>query len=54
MGSYFFGFIGFLRVKGVEYGSYWAICLFLFFVFGSITELFSKVLTFFNEECQTQ
>ena len=33
---------------GVEYESYWAICLFLFliFVFGSITELFSKVLTF--------
>jgi hypothetical protein len=48
MGSYFFGFIGFLRVMGVEYESYWAICLFLFFifVFGSITELFSKALTF--------
>ncbi|MGG0461967.1 YrvL family regulatory protein [Priestia aryabhattai] len=48
MGSYFFGFIGFLRVMGVEYESCWAICLFLFFVFvfGSITELFSKVLTF--------
>ncbi len=48
MGSYFFGFIGFLRVMGVEYDSYWAICLFLFFifVFGSITELFSKALIF--------
>ena len=48
MGSYFFGFIGFLRVMGVEYESYWAICLLLFFifVFGSITELFSKALTF--------
>ncbi|MBU8688475.1 regulatory YrvL family protein [Priestia megaterium] len=48
MGSYFFGFIGFLKVMGVEYESYWAICLFLFFmfVFGSITELFSKALTF--------
>ncbi|KNH24605.1 hypothetical protein ACS78_05220 [Priestia megaterium] len=48
MGSYFFGFIGFLRVMGVEYESYWAICLFLFFifVFGSITELFSKALIF--------
>ncbi|MBY0073835.1 hypothetical protein H7K13_02725 [Priestia aryabhattai] len=33
---------------GVEYDSYWAICLFLFFifVFGSITELFSKALIF--------
>ncbi|SFG97958.1 Regulatory protein YrvL [Priestia megaterium] len=33
---------------GVEYESYWAICLFLFliFVFGSITELFSKALIF--------
>jgi hypothetical protein len=32
----------------VEYESYWAICLFLFliFVFGSITELFSKALIF--------
>ncbi|WEA46523.1 YrvL family regulatory protein [Priestia aryabhattai] len=30
MGSCFFGFIGFLRVMGVEYESYWAICLFLF------------------------
>ncbi|MED3947807.1 YrvL family regulatory protein [Priestia aryabhattai] len=48
MGSYFFGFIGFLRVMGVEYDSYWAICLFLFFifVFGSFTELFSKALIF--------
>lgn len=48
MGSYFFGFIGFLRLMEVEYDSYWAICLFLFFifVFGSITELFSKALIF--------
>ncbi|MED3934323.1 hypothetical protein ABEY43_19715 [Priestia megaterium] len=32
----------------MEYESYWAICLFLFliFVFGSITELFSKTLIF--------
>ena len=32
----------------MEYESYWAICLFLFliFVFGSITELFSKALIF--------
>ncbi|WP_374109844.1 YrvL family regulatory protein [Priestia aryabhattai] len=48
MGSYFFGFIGFVRVMGVEYESYWAICLFLLFIFifGSITELFSKALIF--------
>lgn len=48
MGSYFFGFIGFLRLMEVEYDSYWAICLFLFFifVFGSVTELFSKALIF--------
>ncbi|MGF9888002.1 YrvL family regulatory protein [Priestia megaterium] len=48
MGSYFFGFIGFLRVMGVEYESYWAIYLFLFFifVFGFVTELFSKALIF--------
>ncbi|MGG0335435.1 YrvL family regulatory protein [Priestia aryabhattai] len=30
MGSYFFGFIGFLRVMGVKYESYWALCLFLY------------------------
>ncbi|MED4239288.1 YrvL family regulatory protein [Priestia megaterium] len=32
----------------MEYESYWAICLFLFliFVFGSITEFFSKALIF--------
>ncbi|WP_418056166.1 YrvL family regulatory protein [Priestia megaterium] len=30
MGSYSFGFIGFLRVMGVEYESYWALCLFLY------------------------
>ncbi|WP_456318230.1 YrvL family regulatory protein [Priestia megaterium] len=56
MGSYFFGFIGFLRVMGVEYESYWAICLFLFliFVFGSITEIFFKGTHFLNEECQTE
>lgn len=48
MVSYFFGFIGFLKVMGVEYESSWARCLFLFliFVFGSITELFSKALIF--------
>ncbi|WP_393959823.1 YrvL family regulatory protein [Priestia megaterium] len=48
IGSYFFGFIGFVRVMGVEYESYWAICLFLLFIFifGSITELFSKALIF--------
>ncbi|MGX1375661.1 ABC-type multidrug transport system permease subunit [Priestia megaterium] len=48
MGSYFFGFIGFLRVMGVEYESYWAICLFLFliFVLALSQSFFSKALIF--------
>jgi hypothetical protein len=48
MGNYFFGFIGFFKVMGVEYESYWAICLFLLFIFifDSIAELFSKAFIF--------
>ena len=29
-GKLLFGFIGFLRVMGVKYESYWALCLFLY------------------------
>ncbi|WP_257128823.1 hypothetical protein [Priestia megaterium] len=54
MGSYFFGFIGFLKVMGVEYESYWAIYLFLFFIFVFGFIAFFKGTRFFNEECQTE
>ncbi len=54
MGSYFFGFIGFLKVMGVEYESYWAIYLFLFFIFVFGFIAFFKDTHFFNEECQTE
>ncbi len=54
MGSYFFGFIGFLKVIGVEYESYWAIYLFLFFIFVFGFIAFFKDTHFFNEECQTE
>lgn len=53
-GSYFFGFIGFLKVMGVEYESYWAIYLFLFFIFVFGFIAFFKGTHFFNEECQTE
>ncbi|MEW4275100.1 hypothetical protein [Priestia megaterium] len=53
MGSYFFGFIGFLRVMGVEYDSYWAhmfISIFYFCVW-LYHRAFFKGAYFFNEEC---